>query len=152
MRLAAILSLSLLLPAATSTAPDKDAKITAQDLLNKGAALFDTRDAAAMAETYTEDAKLTWVEKDRDSGKIKLDVKDGRREIEALYRSLWKDNTEKTTSRNTVEFAKLLAPDVMVIVGEFEPNVDRGKYSFTQERVKVGDKWLIQSLRLYVMP
>jgi len=153
MRLAAILSLTLLVPCAIS-APlrqDKDAKATAQDLLTKGAALFDTHDAAAMAETYIETAKLTWVEKDKDSGNFKVEVKDGRREIESLYRTLWKDNTDRTTSRNTVEYAKFVTPELLVIVGEFEPIVDRGKYSFVQERVKVGEKWLIQSLRLYII-
>jgi hypothetical protein len=39
-------------------AEDKDAKTLAQDILDKGAALFDKRDAAAMAATYTEDAQL----------------------------------------------------------------------------------------------
>lgn len=151
MRLAAIASLALVLPFAT-TPQDKDAKATAQDILTKGAALFDTRDAAAMAETYVEDAKLSWIDRDKDTLKLKVEVKDGRREIESFYRSLWKDQSEKTTSKNTVEYAKFVTPELLVIVGEFEPNVGRGKYSFMQERVKQGDRWMIQSLRLYVMP
>ena len=50
-----ILSLALLLPTVAPPA-DPDAKRLAQAILTKGAALFDTRDAAAMAATYTEDA------------------------------------------------------------------------------------------------
>ena len=46
-------------------AEDQDAKPLAQGILEKGAALFDKRDAAAMAATYTEDAQLEWIEKDR---------------------------------------------------------------------------------------
>ena len=46
----------------------------------------------------------------------------------------------------------MLIRDLMVIYGQFEPQVDRGKYNFVQERVKQGDKWRIQCLRLYVIP
>lgn len=146
------LAIALAIVASAASAQAQDAKAVAQDILNKGAALFDTRDAAAMAETYTEDAKLTWVEKDKDTGKLKIETKEGRSEIEKIYKGLWKDNMEKTTARNTVEFAKFVAPDVLLIEGKFEPNVDRGAYSFTQERVKQGDKWVIQSLRIYILP
>ncbi len=147
-----ILTLVLALPTAVM-AEDSDAKKLAQEILTKGAALFDTQDAMAMSATYTDDARLFWVEKDKSTGKIKVDVKEGRSEIDKLYRDLFKDTKEKTTSRNTVEFAKLVSPDVLVIHGYFQPNINNdGKYSFVQERVKQGDKWLIQCLRLYILP
>ena len=145
----AMLTLALFFPSAS--VQDKDAKALAQEILTKGAALFDTRDAMSMALTYTDDAKLYWVDKNKDTGKIRVEVKDGRGEIEKVYRDMFKDPSEKTTSRNTVEFAKLVSPELLVIEGQFEPNIDKGKYNFTQERVKVGGKWLIQSLRLYVV-
>ncbi len=133
-------------------AGDADAKAVAQDVLNKGAALFDARDSAILADTWTEDGRLFWVERDRDTGKYKTLVKEGRPEIERFYRDFFKDSREKTTSRNTVEFARYVAPDLMVIHGEFAPDTSKdGKYTFVQERVKVGDKWLIQALRLYVV-
>ena len=78
-------------------------------------------------------------------------MKDGRAEVERFYRDMFKDPNEKTNARNTVEFAKYLAPDFLVIEGTFEPNIDKGKYSFTQERVKVDGKWLILSLRFYMV-
>jgi hypothetical protein len=132
---------------------EPDAKALAQEILTKGAALFDTRDAAAMAATYTEDARLSLVAKDKDTGAYKVDVKEGRSAIEAAYRDLFKDQNEKTTSRNTVEFARLLAPDLLIIEGDFEPDVAKGdKFTFVQERTKQGDRWLITSLRLYVLP
>jgi hypothetical protein len=69
-----------------------------------------------------------------------------------LYRDHFKDAKEKTTSRNTVLFARFLAPDILLIEGDFEPNIaEDGKYAFTQERVKQGDKWLTKSLRFYVV-
>ena len=132
-------------------AQEKDAKTVAQDVLDKGSALFDTRDAAAMAATYTEDAQLLWVDKDNSTGEIKVSVKTDRTEIESLYRDLFKDATEKTTSKNTVEFARFVAPDLMVIQGVFQPNVDKpAKFPFVQMRVKQGDKWLLKNLQLYV--
>jgi hypothetical protein len=148
-RLAALV-IMLVLPMAVR-ADDKDAKAAAQALLDKGAALFDTRDAAAMAATYTEDAQILWFDKDSSTGEIKLSLKKERAEIEALYHDLFKDAKEKTTSKNTVEFARLITPDLMVIHGVFQPNVDKpDKFPFVQTRVKVGDKWLMKVLELYV--
>lgn len=151
MRRIAILSLACLFTPVLASAQDKDAKTVAQDLLTKGAALFDNRDAAVMAETYTEDARLALVSKDRDTGKFKIDLKEGRSEIEKGYKEFFSNSKERTTSKNTVEYAKFLTPDLLLIYGEFEPVVNQGKFAFTQERVRQGDRWLIQNLRLYIV-
>jgi hypothetical protein len=92
-----------------------------------------------------------WIDKDGTSGEIKVSVKKDRAEIESLYHDLFKDAKEKTTSKNTVEFARFVTPDLMVIHGVFQPNIDKpDKFSFVQTRVKVGDKWRIKILDLYV--
>jgi ketosteroid isomerase-like protein len=146
----AILALTVVFPY-TLMAQEKDAMSLAQEILDKGSALFDTRDAAAIAATYTEDAQLLWVDKDSSTGEIKVSVKD-RAEIESLYRDLFKDAKEKTTSKNTVEFARFVAPDLMVIQGVFQPDVSKpAKFPFVQMRVKQGDKWLMKILQLYVI-
>jgi hypothetical protein len=133
-------------------AQDKDAKTVAQEVLDKGSALFDTRDAVAMAATYTEDAELLWIDKDSTTGEIKVSVKKDRTEIESLYRDLFKDAKEKTTSKNTVEYARFVGADLMVIHGVFQPNVDKqGKFPFVQMRLKQGEKWVIKNLQLYVI-
>jgi hypothetical protein len=151
MKRLAIFALLFVAPIAV-LADDKDTKTVAQDVLSKGAALFDTRDAAAMAATYTEDAQLLWIDKESNSGEIKVSVKKDRAEIESLYRDLFKDAKEKTTSKNTVESARFIGPDLMVIQGVFQPNVDKeGKFPFVQTRVKQGEKWLIKILQLYVI-
>ena len=62
---------------------------------------------------------------------------------------------ETTKSRNTVEYAKFLAPDILVIAGTFDLNTlkpDSPKIPFYQVRVKKGDKWLMSSLRIYFVP
>ncbi len=136
----------------TVRADEKDAKTLAQAVLDKGSALFDSHDAAAMAATYTEDAQLLWIDKDSSTGEIKLSVKKDRSEIESLYRDLFKDAKEKTTSKNTVEFARFVTPELMVIHGVFQPNLDKpDKFTFVQTRVKVGDRWLMKILELYVI-
>jgi hypothetical protein len=133
-------------------AQDKDAKTVAQEVLDKGSALFDTRDAVAMAATYTEDAELLWIDKDSTTGEIKVSVKKDRTEIESLYRDLFKDAKEQTTSKNTVEYARFVGADLMVIHGAFQPNVDKqGKFPFVQMRLKQGEKWVIKNLQLYVI-
>jgi hypothetical protein len=136
----------------TVMSQEKDAKTVAQDVLDKGSALFDTQDAAAMAATYTEDAQLLWIDKDGSTGEIKVSVKKDRSEIETLYRDLFKDGAEKTTSKNTVEFARFVAPDLMVIQGVFQPNIAKpAKFPFVQMRVKQGDKWLMKNLQFYAI-
>ena len=133
-------------------AQDKDAKTVAQQVLDKGSALFDTRDAVAMAATYTEDAELLWIDKDSTTGEIKVSVKKDRTEIESLYHDLFKDAKEQTTSKNTVEYARFVGADLMVIHGVFQPNVDKqGKFPFVQMRLKQGEKWVIKNLQLYVI-
>jgi hypothetical protein len=150
MKRVALFTLLIISPV-LARADEKDTKTVAQGVLDKGSALFDTHDAAAMASTYTEDAQLFWIDKDGTSGEIKVSVKKDRAEIESLYHDLFKDAKEKTTSKNTVEFARLVTPELMVIHGVFQPNLDKpDKFSFVQTRVKVGDKWLIKILDLYV--
>jgi hypothetical protein len=139
------------LPLAAQAVND-DAKTVAQGILDKGAALFDKRDAAAMATTYTEDAQLEWIEKDSASGGIKIDVKKGRDEIEGVYRDLFKDSKEATTSKNIVEYARFVSSGLLVIEGDFQPNVaNEGKFHFVQIRLKQGDRWLMRSLQLFVI-
>jgi hypothetical protein len=147
----AIFALMFVVPISLK-AEDKDAKAVAQEVLDKGSALFDTRDAMAMAATYTEDAQLLWIDKDSTTGEIKVSVKKDRSEIESLYRDLFKDAKEKTTSKNTVEYARFIGVDLMVIHGVFQPNVDKqGKFPFVQMRMKQGEKWMIKNLQLYVI-
>src|SRR4051812_20451841 len=151
MRRITVLAVVLFAPLA-ALADDADAKKLAQEILTKGAALFDARESVVMADTYTENARVDWIEKDKDTGKYKSSVKEGRAEIERMYNDLFKDAKEKTTSRNTVDYARFVSPDLLVIQGQFEPDTAKdGKYSFVQGRVKQGDRWLIQNLRLYVV-
>ena len=133
-------------------ADDTDAKTVAQDVLDKGAVLFDKRDAAAMAATYTEDAQLEWVEKDSVDGAIKIETRKGREEIEMLYRDFFKDQKDATTSKNTVEFARFISADLIVVHGFFQPNVTNdAKFQFVQMRLKKDDKWMLKSLTLFVI-
>jgi hypothetical protein len=137
----------------TGKADEKDAKALAQQILDKGAALFDTRDATAMAATYTEDAQIDWIEKDQSTGEIQFKVKKGRSEIESLYRDLFKDAKEQTTSKNTVEFARLVSPEILMIEGTFQPDTAKDlKVPFVQMRIKLNDKWVMRSLQIFVLP
>ena len=123
----------------TLMAQEKDAKTVAQDVLDKGSALFDTRDATAMAATYTEDAQLFWIDKDSSTGEIKIDVKKDRTEIESLYRDLFKDAKEETTSKNTVELARFVTPDLMVIHGVLSAR--RGQAGEVPVRANACEGW-----------
>ena len=147
-----VLTLGLVFASAlTARAFEDDAKAQAQAILDKGAALFDKKDAAAMAATYSEDGQILWVAKEENSSEVKIDTKKGRAEVEAFYRDLYKNPDEKFSSKNVVEFARLVEPGLLVIQGTFQPDVAKsGKYPFTQVRVKQGDKWLIKSLQFFL--
>ena len=148
MRLGIILGLVLALPALATA---QDARSTAQAFLTRGSALFDARDAAGLAATYVEDAKVELLVKDNDAGTWKVIVKEGRAEIERTYKEdLFEKAEGPTTSRNEVEYAREVAPGMMIVVGTFEPDITKGrKFPFVQERRKVGERWLIATLRIY---
>lgn len=149
----AVFSLVLLLPSVASAADAAtEAKTLAQDILTKGAALFDTRDAAAMAATYTEEAEFTLISKDKDTGRFKAENTHGRTAIERFYQDFFKDRKPGTMSRNVVEYARLVGTDLLIIHGNFTPDVAQGDaLPFVQVRIKDGDQWLIMSLQL-VLP
>jgi hypothetical protein len=151
-RITPVVLVALLLAPALAAADD-DAKALATKILDKGAALFDKKDAAAMAATYTEDGRILWYEKDKDTGELKLSEKKGRSEVQDLYRGLFEGSTEPTTSRNTVQYARFVTPDILVIHGVFQPNSAKaGTYPFVQVRRKEGDRWLIKTLQLFAIP
>jgi hypothetical protein len=123
----------------------------AKKLTEEGAATFNTANAKAMAAYYVDNAMVFL--QTRDEKGLSVKEYDGREEIERLYADLFKD-PGTIQSKNTVEYAKLLAPDVLVIAGTFEPNQnapDPLKVPFYQVRTKQGEKWLIQSLRVFVL-
>lgn len=145
-----IFCLALLAPLAASAA-DEGARKAAQDILTKGAALFDTRDASAMADTYTEDAELSLIIKDKDTGNYKAQDSRGRTAIERFYQDFFKDRNSGTTSKNEVEYARFVGNDLLVIHGTFTPDTkESASFPFVQVREKKGNKWLIISLQLFV--
>jgi ketosteroid isomerase-like protein len=131
---------------------DDAAKQLAQKILDQGAALYDTKDAQAMAATYIEDAIVSYMAKDESTGQYKPEIRRGRPDIQALYEKLF-ENKNATTSRNNVEYAHMIGSDFLVIQGTFQPDTsNEGKIPFVQTRMKQGDKWLIANLQLFVLP
>jgi len=152
---ALLVSAAFLTPAARGGEPagvtDETASQLAKKLTEKGAATFDTRNAEAMAASYLEDGEVTLIGK----GEAGYDSKThkGREEITTLYRDFFKD-ADVIKSRNEVEMARLLQPDLLVIYGTFE--IQKGsqtsRFPFFQVRVKKGDDWRISSLQLFIVP
>jgi hypothetical protein len=152
----AMAAIGLLLAQAAAAGPqDKptdEAMKLALKITEEGAATFDTFNAQAMAAYYLEDAEIAVVSKDQNG--LKVDTHKGRAEIEKFYADVFK-KPETIKSRNTVEYAKLLAPDVLVIAGTFDTNTlkaDSIKVPFYQVRVKQGEKWLMSSVRIFILP
>jgi hypothetical protein len=132
-------------------ASDEATKLAVK-ITEEGAATFDTFNAKAMADYYLDDAEINMVSKNDDG--LKVDVYKGRAEIEKAYAKLF-EKPETIKSRNTVEYAKLLTPEVLVIAGTFDTNTlkpDSIKIPFYQVRVKKGDKWLMSYVRIFVLP
>jgi ketosteroid isomerase-like protein len=143
----------MLVPAQAQDQPADEAMNLARKITEEGAATFSKADAKAMAAYYTENA-IVFVQSKNDEGHSVKEY-DGKAEIERLYADLFKNGHGTLRAKNTVEYARLLAPDLLVIAGMFEPDqlaVKPMKVPFYQVRVKQGDKWLIHSLRLFVLP
>src|SRR5262249_23643964 len=132
--------------------PDDAAKSEAEKIAEKflkaGSDLFDAKDAAALASTYTPDATIHLISK-KDDGQLQDDVKRGQSEIEGFYRSYFKE-VGTIDSENFLEFAKLLTPDVIVAHGRFRLDVGKEEVPFVQMRSKQGDKWAIYKLLLFL--
>jgi hypothetical protein len=142
----------VLLAPLVAQAADEEAKKLAQEILNRGATVFDTRDAVAMANTYTEDAELSLVSKDKDTGTYKAQDTHGRTAIERFYQDYFKDRDSATRSRNNVEYAHFVGNDLLIIHGTFTPDVSKtDAFPFVQVRAKKGDKWLILNLQLFIV-
>ena len=155
--IAAALALALAIataPLIARAAGTEEARAAAVAALNAGAALFDARDAAGIAATYTEDAVLSLVGQDGNTRAVKTEIKHGRSEIESYYQTLFRPGTTYH-ARNTVEFVRRLGPDLLMIAGHFEPDCTRPssmKLPFVQVRVKQAETWRILNLQVFVVP
>jgi RNA polymerase sigma factor (sigma-70 family) len=136
--------------AARPAAPPKsEAETIAEKSLKAGSDFFDAKDAAALAATYTEDGEILLVGKKDEQ--INEDVKRGRADIEQFYRDIFRDKGA-IDSENTVELARLIAPDLLVVHGRFRPDIGEDELPFVQMRVKQGDRWLLSKLWLFLSP
>src|SRR5579885_3013735 len=141
---------ALVLSPARAQEPADEAMKLARKLTEEGAATFSKADAKAMVAYYTENA-IIFVQGKNDEGHTVKEY-DGKAEIERCYADFFKGQQGTIQAKNTVEYARLLAPDVLVIAGTFEPNQLAEKplkVPFYQVRIKQGDKWLIQSVRIF---
>jgi hypothetical protein len=130
--------------------PSSEAEQIASRFLKAGSDLFDAKNAAALAATYTEDGIVHVISRSEDNS-YKDDQKRGRAEIEQFYRDLFKD-AGPIDSKNTVEFARLIAPDLLVVHGRFRPNTGQAELPFVQMRVKQGPEWRLRELWLFLSP
>lgn len=130
----------------------QDPKALAQDILTRGATLFDQHDAAVMAATYVEDAEIKLYIRDKNNGRIKTETRQGRASIQEEYVEVFKKATPSMKSRNVVTSAEMLQPGLLVIHGTFTPDTEKPDDSvpFVQVRIKDGDAWRILSLELFV--
>lgn len=134
---------------APKAAAKSEAEGIAEGFLKAGSDLFDAKDAARLAATYTEDGEILLVGQ-RD-GESTEDAKRGRDAIEEFYRDYFRA-VETIDSENTVEAARLISPDVIVVHGRFRPDSGKPEWPFVQLRVKRGDRWLMSRLWLFLNP
>ncbi|OJW23451.1 MAG: hypothetical protein BGO49_02265 [Planctomycetales bacterium 71-10] len=131
---------------------DAKARQIAEKVTTEGAAIFDTFDARAMAATYDEKGVLTVFRREKES--IEREAHEGRAKVEAAYAELFK-SPETIKSRNVVEHARLIAPDLLTIDGTFDLNTlkpDSIKVPFHQVRQQKGGKWLVLSMEISLVP
>ena len=153
MRSRSLFTVALLaFPSAQALAdPDDGARAEAQAILDKGEALFDTRNAAAMAATFTENGSIVVIKRQDNAsqGEVVLESFSGRAEIEKSYAKIFKERLPEHHAHNTVDFARHLGPNLLLIQGRFSLNRDQGdSIQFVQVRARVGSEWKIVSMQL----
>jgi hypothetical protein len=131
----------------TDAPPKSEAQTIAEKFLKAGSALFNAKDAAGLAATYAENGEILLIGKK--DGEVTEDVKDGRAEVEKFYADYFHEKGA-IDSENTIELARLIAPDLLVVHGRFRPNVGEDELPFVQLRVKQGDRWLLSKLWLFL--
>jgi hypothetical protein len=153
MRHRCLFTLTLLLAPAPAAAQDADAVALAQDILVRGATLFDKRAAAAMAATYIEKAEIIVIKRDTDPDRIVVETTRGRAAIEKAYAKIFADRQPEHRSRNTVEVARFLGRDLLLIKGRFAMNREQGdSVEFVQIRAREGDQWNVVTMQLMELP
>jgi hypothetical protein len=155
MRKSAVFAILMFMASAVASAQDDDARARtlARDLLDRGATLFDTRNAAAMAATYIDAAEIILIKRASDSSRVAPETYRGRAAIEKAYADIFKDRLPEHRSRNTVEYARFLGPNLILIQGRFAMNREQGDTAqFVQVRVREGDQWKIVTLQLTPLP
>ena len=136
-------------PAPVPAEPTKsEAEEIAEGFLKAGSDLFDAKDAAGLAATYSVDGEIHLINQDQ-AGGYADEVKYGRGEVESFYAQMFRD-AGGIDSANTVEFARLIAPDLLVVHGRFRVHPAKKELPFVQMRVKQGDDWLLSKLWLFL--
>ena len=131
---------------------DEEAKAIAVKVTTAGATLFDAKDAAALAATFTEEARLEVTFKTKDESTSKVEVKQGRTQIEAYYREFFK-NDGTFHAKSTIEYAREISPDLILFAGTFvidSQAPESFKIHFVQVRSKHGEDWRVVSMQVFV--
>ncbi|WP_435009155.1 hypothetical protein P12x_000404 [Tundrisphaera lichenicola] len=154
MRIRILIPLMLLIaPSLTFGQDDPRAMAVAKETLDRGSALFDRRDAKAMTATFVEDAEIILIKRASDSDKVELENRRGKAAIEKTYSDIFKDREPEHRCRNTVESARFVGEDLLLIRGRFAFNVDQGDLAeFVQVRAREDNQWKIVTLQLMPIP
>jgi hypothetical protein len=145
----------LLIAAAPALAQEDDARAmaVAKETLDRGAALFDERNAAKMAATYLEAGQLVIIRREPDGGRLVIENRSGRTAIEESYRDLFKDRSAEHKSRNTVESARFLGNDMLLVRGRFALDRNQGdSVQFVQVRALDGGEWKVATMQILDLP
>lgn len=138
-----------MLPARRQAPPRSEAEIIAERILDHGSRLFNAKDSEALAATYTEEGTIRLMANEGDHPRE--EIRTGRAEVERFYRDYFRDATS-LNSQNTVEYARLVSPELLIIHGRFSPDRGLRPLPFVQMRRKHNDKWLTDTLWLFVQP
>ncbi len=146
--LGVILFLGGALPARGDEALD-----AAKAATGEGAKIFSSKNLDAMLATYAEDSQVEIISRNEATGGLKRDQSTGKNEIRKLYEDMFK--TEGSIdARNTVETARFVGPEMLLITGTFEVSAGgrTSTFPFVQVRTRRDGKWLLAHVQVYVAP
>ncbi len=127
----------------------EQAQAIAEQALKAGSELFRSRNAEALANTYTENGEIHLIS--RRNGELNVEVRKGRNAVLDFYEEIF-EHEGTIDATNTVESARLIGSDLLVINGRFRPEAGKGEFPFVQLRTKQGEDWKLQTLWFFISP
>ena len=147
-----IISMEIFAP--SKKEPDPEAKTLAERLAGESAETFRSKDADAMVGRFDPEATITLYAREEGRPDVSSRAFQGRDQIEGFYRQAFEID-RPLDGRNTIEYARLVLPDLLIFCGRFEMTIggeSRPPLPYSQVYARRNGAWKVLDIRAYAVP